>query len=98
MKLKDVYRHMQHNNRTEAARAHRRIYHEATLQLADHGMVSTFLQSHLQACVTYTMCTWLNTVAFITCSILRSKNHCKEYSNLTSTRCSKTMVKPLFLY
>ena len=40
MKLKDVYRHMQHNNRTEAGRAHRKLYREAPLQLADHGMVN----------------------------------------------------------
>jgi len=39
MKLKDVYRHMQHNSRAEAGRAHRKLYRDAAVKLADHGMV-----------------------------------------------------------
>ena len=39
MKLKDVYRHMQHNSRAEAGRTHRKLYRDAALQLAEHGMV-----------------------------------------------------------
>lgn len=48
MKLKEIYRHIQHNNRPEAARAHRKLYKEVVLRLADHGMVkyiSVFLST-----------------------------------------------------
>ena len=39
MDLQTVYRHMQHNVRSAAARAHKKIHPDIPLQLSDHGMV-----------------------------------------------------------
>ena len=38
--LQNVYRHMQHNVRAAAVRAHKRSNPNITLQLSDHGMVN----------------------------------------------------------
>lgn len=37
--LQAVYRHMQHNVRSAAVRAHKKVFPNIPLQLSDHGMV-----------------------------------------------------------
>ena len=37
--LQTVYRHMQHNVRSAAVRAHKKVFPNIPLQLSDHGMV-----------------------------------------------------------
>ena len=39
IKLRDTYRHMQHNLRAAAVREHKKLYDDIPLSLADHCMV-----------------------------------------------------------
>ena len=39
IKLRNEYRHMQHNLRAAAMREHKKLYDDITLSLADHCMV-----------------------------------------------------------
>ena len=39
MHLRTVYRHMQHNVRSAAIRAHKKVFPNIPLHLSDHGMV-----------------------------------------------------------